>query len=42
MSIETRTDDRERRTLVAASAQRARDRRLATRDLVLSDRKSVG
>ena len=36
MSIETRTDDRERRTLVAASAQRARDRRLATRDLVLS------
>src|SRR5699024_9301458 len=32
----TTADDREQRTLVAASAQRARDRRLATRDLVLS------
>ena len=29
-------DDREQRTLVAASAQRARERSLATRDLVLS------
>src|SRR5690606_38980674 len=32
----TTADDREHRTLVAARAQRARDRRLATRDLVLS------
>ncbi|WP_062946508.1 ABC transporter permease [Brachybacterium sp. sponge] len=32
----TTADDREHRTLVAAREQRARDRRLATRDLVLS------
>jgi NitT/TauT family transport system permease protein len=32
----TTADDREQRTLVAASEQRARDRRLTTRDLVLS------
>ena len=35
-TTDLRQDDREQRTLVAARAQRARERSLATRDLVLS------